>query len=58
MYFLSSLRAETAKALICRKSGVSADSRKSAKKCGKPHFLHALFGTLSGIGENPTFSAD
>ena len=27
------------KTLICRKSGVSADSRKSAKKCGKPHFL-------------------
>ena len=38
-YFRSSLRAQTAKTLICTKSGVSADSRKSAKKCGKPHFL-------------------
>ena len=39
VYFLSSLRARTAKTLICTKSGVSADSRKSAKKCGKPHFF-------------------
>ena len=32
MYFLSSLGAQTAKkTLICRKSGVSADSRKSAR---------------------------
>ena len=35
MYFLSSLRGQTAKTLICTKSGVSADSRKSAKKCRK-----------------------
>ena len=35
MYFLSSLRAQTAKTLICTKSGVSADARKSVKKCGK-----------------------
>ena len=39
VYFLSSLRAQTAKTLIRTKSGVSADSRKSGKKCGKPHFL-------------------
>ena len=38
VYFRSSLRADTAKTLICTESGVSADSRKSAKKCGKPHF--------------------
>ena len=39
VYLLPSLRARTAKTLICRKSGVSADPRKSAKKCGKPRFL-------------------
>ena len=39
VYFLSSLRAQTAKTLICRESGVSTDYRKSAKNCGKPHFL-------------------
>ena len=38
-YFLSSLRARMAKRLICTNSGVSADSRKSAKKRDKPHFL-------------------
>ena len=37
--FLWSLRARTAKTFICTKSGVSADSRKSTKKCAKPHFL-------------------
>ena len=31
-----------------QKVGFPADSRKSAKKCGKPH-LSTLFGTLSGI---------
>ena len=35
VYFLPSLRGQTAKTLICTKSGVSADSRKSAKKCRK-----------------------
>ena len=40
VYFLSSLRPQTAKTLICTESGVSADSRKSAKKCRKQHFLH------------------
>ena len=50
---------------ICAKSGVSADSRKSAKKCTKPYFLRkklrkkmwycALSGALSGLGGNPTF---
>ena len=35
VYFLSSLRGQTAKTLICTKSGVSADSRKSAEKCRK-----------------------
>ena len=44
VYFLSSLRAQTAKTLICaKKGGVPLDSRKSAKsadKCRKPHFLH------------------
>ena len=39
VYFLSSLRGQTAKTVICTKSGVSADSRKSAEKCGEPHFL-------------------
>ena len=34
-HFLSSLRGQTAKTLICTKSGVSADSRKSAEKCRK-----------------------
>ena len=70
MYFLSSLRAQTAKTLICTKSGVFADSRKSAKKCGnkkstfcvknaqKGGFFPHFFGTLSRIGENPTFCAD
>ena len=38
-----SLRARTAKTLICTKSGVSADSRKSAKKCAKPHFLRTFY---------------
>ena len=52
VYFVSSLRAQTAKTLICTKSGVSADPRKSTKKCGKPHFLRkkcaksALFRTF------------
>ena len=32
VYFLSSLRGQTAKTLICTKSWVSADSRKSAEK--------------------------
>ena len=57
--------------IICTKSGVCADPRKSAKKCGKPQkvrkfyalfaqkvWFSALFGTLSGIGGNPTFCAD
>ena len=35
----SSLRAQTAKTLICTKRGVSADSRKNAKKCGKNRTL-------------------
>ena len=35
VYFLSSLRGQTAKTLICTKSGASADSRKSAEKCRK-----------------------
>ena len=35
VYFLSSLRGQTAKTWICTKSGVSADSRKSAEKCRK-----------------------
>ena len=43
VYVLSSLRAQTAKTLICTKSGVSADSRKSAKKCGEPHFLRTFY---------------
>ena len=71
VYFLSSLRGQTAKTLICTKSGVSADSRKSTEKCGEPHFLRkkctknarkarfsALFGTLSGIGGKNPFCAD
>ena len=33
VYFLSSLRARSAKTVIYTKSGVSADSRKSAQKC-------------------------
>ena len=45
MYFLSSLRGQTAKTLICTKSGVSADSRKSAKKYRKVRRT-ALFGTF------------
>ena len=47
MYFLSSLRGQTAKTLICTKSGVSADSRKSAKKYRKVRrtalFAHFLY---------------
>ena len=35
MYFLSSCRGQTAKTLICTKSGVSAESRKRGKKCRK-----------------------
>ena len=63
MYFSTSHRAEIAKWLICGKSGVSADSRESAKKCAKRTFFHFVcakcaFCTLSGIGGNPTFSAD
>ena len=55
MSFLSSLRGQTAKALICTKSGVSADSRKSAKKCRKvrrtalfTHFL-CIFCAKSAV---------
>ena len=55
MYFLSSLRGQTAKTLICTKSGVSADSRKSAKKCRKvrrtalfAHFL-CIFCAKSAV---------
>ena len=74
VYFLSSLRGQTAKTLICTKSGVSADSRKSAEKCRKVRrtakdaqkmrkkygspHFSALLATLSGIGGNPTFCAD
>ena len=49
VYFLSSLRGQTAKTLICTKSGVSADFRKSALFA---HFFaqkvrfSALFGTF------------
>ena len=43
VYFLSSLRAQTAKTLICTKSGVSADSRKMHKKRGEPHFLRIFY---------------
>ena len=43
VYFLSSLRARTAKTFICTKSGVSADSRKSTKKGAKPHFLGTFY---------------
>ena len=46
VYFLSSLRGQTAKTLICTKSGVSTDSRKSAEKCRKVRrtalFAHVL----------------
>ena len=35
VYFLSSLRGQTAKTLIRTKSGVSTDSSKSAEKCRK-----------------------
>ena len=61
----SSHRAQKAKMLICTKSGVSANSWKSAKKCAKPHCLYFLpkkYGVctvscpLSGIGGNPAFS--
>ena len=31
------------KTLICRKSGVSADSRKSVEKCDFPHFLELFW---------------
>ena len=48
VYFLPSLRARTAKTLICTKIGVSAGSRKSAKKCGKPHFLR-IFCARSAV---------
>ena len=50
---------------VCRKVPNSAENRtfcaksvqKMRKKCGSPHFS-ALFGTLPGIGGNPTFCAD
>ena len=42
VYFLSSLRGQTAKTLICTKSGVSADSRKSAEKCAKSAVLRTF----------------
>ena len=55
VYFLSSLRGQTAKTLICTKSGVSADSRKSAEKCRKvrrtalfAHFL-CIFCAKSAV---------
>ena len=40
--FSSSHRAQTAQTSICTESGVSTDSRKSASKRAKPHFLHTL----------------
>ena len=54
VYFLSSLRGQTAKTLICTKSGVSAireRAPKSAQKCTFRHFL-ALFLELA---ETPPF---
>ena len=41
--FLSSLKDQTAKRLICTKGGVSANSRKSATKCVKPHVLRTFY---------------
>ena len=38
-YSSLSHRAQIAKTFQCTKSGVSANSRKSTKKCGKPRFL-------------------
>ena len=51
--FLPSLRARTAKTLICRKSGASADSRKRRKTALFAHFCALFtqkvwFSTLSG----------
>ena len=43
VYFLSSLRAQTAKTLICTNSGVPADSKKSAQKVRRTAlFVHFL----------------
>ena len=57
VYFRSSLRAQTAKTLVCTKSGVSADSRKSAKKCGKPHFYRKKCALLCKKCGFPRFLA-
>ena len=54
VYFVSSLRGQTAKTLICTKSGVAADSRKSDEKCGEPPFLR-IFCTL--FAQKVRFSA-
>ena len=60
VYFLSSsssLRAQTAKTLISTKSGVSADSGKSAKKCGEPHFLRIFYAESAVFRTFPHFLA-
>ena len=62
--FLSSLRGQTAKTLICTKSGVSADSRKSAEKCRKvrrtalfAHFLYTFCAKSAVLRTFRHFSA-
>ena len=64
VYFLSSLRGQTAKTLICTKSGVSADSRKSAEKCRKvrrtalfAHFLYTFCAKSAVLRTFRHFSA-
>ena len=42
---------------VCTKSGVSADSRKSAKKCGEPHFLHTFYAKSAVFRTFPHFLA-
>ena len=53
-----------AKTSICTKSGVSADSRKSAEKCGKvqrtalfAHFLYTFCAKSAVLRTFPHFSA-
>ena len=62
VYFLSSLRAQTAKALICTKSGVSAEGfpervPEKCRKVRKPHFLRIFTYFLQKSAVFRTFCA-
>ena len=49
VYFLSSLRAQTATTLICTKGGVSADPKRAPESVEFAHFLRAFYAKSAQI---------